>query len=136
MKNSSRPGTGTSPVSDLRAADPLDRLIFEEGLRVAKVDVLPDGSAVVLTLNNGVVFAARKESIASLSDATVKELKACVVFANGTGIAWPKLDVHLSLKGFLNSMVRDEVIRRLRGQLISTGGTKAKKKPARAKVRV
>ena len=84
---------------------------MEKGLRITEVAVA--NRAVVLRLNNGSVFAEPLDGITALSDATPKQLQQCEVFAGGVGIAWPKLDVHLSLKGFLTNMVRNELIRRL-----------------------
>jgi hypothetical protein len=111
MQRSSKPGTRTSKSSDLRSNDPLDRLILEKGLRIS--DVAVANEAVVLRLNNGSVYAEPLSGIAALKDAPSKQLQQCTVFANGVGIVWPKLDVHLSLKGFLSNMVRNELIRRL-----------------------
>ncbi|MBK9273535.1 MAG: DUF2442 domain-containing protein [Flavobacteriales bacterium] len=84
---------------------------MEKGLRITEVAVA--NRAVVLRLNNGSVFAEPLDGIHALGDATPKQLQQCEVFAGGVGITWPKLDVHLSLKGFLTNMVRNEIIRRL-----------------------
>ena len=110
MERSSKLGTSTTKASDLRSKDPLDRLILEKGLRISEVAVV--NGAVVLRLNNGSVFAESLSGIAALKDAPSKQRQQCEVFANGVGIVWPKLDVHLSLKGFLSNMVRNELIRR------------------------
>ena len=83
---------------------------MEKGLRIAEVAVA--NGAVVLRLNNGSVFAEPLDDIDPLQGASPKQVQQCEVFAGGVGIAWPKLDVHLSLKGFLNNMVRNELIRR------------------------
>jgi hypothetical protein len=112
MERSSKRGTRTSKGTDLRASDPLDQLIFEKGLRISEVDVVANGTALVVRLNNGSVFAESVAVLPSLARAAPKELKQCEVFAGGVGIAWPRLDVHLSLKGFLTNMVRNELIRR------------------------
>ncbi|HMQ76953.1 MAG TPA: DUF2442 domain-containing protein [Flavobacteriales bacterium] len=79
-------------------------------MRIAEVAVA--NGAVVLRLNNGSVFAEPLDGIVALKGASQKQVKNCEVFAGGVGIAWPKLDVHLSLKGFLSNMVRNELIRR------------------------
>lgn len=114
MKRSSKPGKSTSAHADnVRAADPLDRLIIEEGLRIKGIQPVADGSALVLTLTNGATVFAPLDDVPQLAKATLKQRLGYAVVANGTAIGWDKLDVHLSLKGFLTSVVRSEVIRRL-----------------------
>jgi len=97
----------------VRATDPIDKLIIEERLRIKAIQPVPDGSALVLTLTNGSTLFARLDDVPQLAKATTKQRLGFSVIANGTAIGWEKLDVHLSLKGFLTSVVRSEVIRRL-----------------------
>ena len=114
MKRSSKPGKSTSTrADDVRATDPIDRLIIEEGLRIKGIQPVSDGSALVLTLTNGSTLFAPLDDVPQLAKATTKQRLGYEVIANGTAIGWDKLDVHLSLKGFLTSVVRSEVIRRL-----------------------
>jgi len=114
LKRSSKPGKSTSAhADDVRATDPIDRLIIEDGLRIKGIQPVSDGSALVLTLTNGSTLFAPLDDVPQLAKATTKQRLGYAVIANGTGIGWDKLDVHLSLKGFLTSVVRSEVIRRL-----------------------
>ena len=114
MKPSSKPGRSTSArVADVRATDSLDRLIVEEGLRIARISPVEDGTALVLTLSNGATVFAPMEDVPQLAKASPKQRLDFSIIAAGTAIGWDALDVHLSLKGFLMSVVRGEVIRRL-----------------------
>lgn len=100
-------------MDDVLATDPLDRLIIEEGLRIKGIQPVPDGSALVLKLTNGATVFAPLDDVPQLAKASKKDRLAYKLIASGTAIGWEKLDVHLSLKGFLTSVVRSEVIRRL-----------------------
>lgn len=114
MKTSSKPGRSTSAhTDDVRAMDPLDRLIVEERLRIKRIDPMPDGSALVLGLTNGATLFAPLDDVPQLAKASAKQRLGFSIIAGGTAIGWDALDVHLSLKGFLLSVVRSEVIRRL-----------------------
>ncbi len=114
MKRSSKPGKTTSAhADDVLAKDPLDRLIIEEGLRIKSISSVADGSALVLTLTNGTNVFAPLDEVPQLANAKPDQLLKYELVANGTAIGWEELDVHLSLKGFLTSIVRSEVIRRL-----------------------
>ena len=113
MKRSSKPGKSTSAhADDVRATDPIDRLIIEDGLRIKGIQPVSDGSALVLTLTNVSALFAPLDDVPQLAKATTKQWLGYAVIANGTAIGWEKLNVHLSLKGFLTSVVRSEVIRR------------------------
>ncbi|MBX2978467.1 MAG: DUF2442 domain-containing protein [Flavobacteriales bacterium] len=97
----------------MRATDPLDRLIIEEGLRIKRISPVADGSALVLTLTNGATVFAPLDDVPQLAKANAKQRLNYSLVASGTAVGWEDLDVHLSLKGFLTSIVRSEVIRRL-----------------------
>ena len=114
MKRSSKPGKTTSThTDDVHAKDPLDRLIIEDGLRIKNISPVSDGSALVLTLTNGTTVCAPLDEVPQLAKVGPKQRLNYKLVANGTAIGWEELDVHLSLKGFLTSIVRSEVIRRL-----------------------
>ncbi len=110
-------------------------MIIEEGLRIKSISSVADGSALVLTLTNGTNVFAPLDEVPQLANAKPDQLLKYELVANGTAIGWEELDVHLSLKGFLTSIVRSEVIRRLtepgqRGAVMipgrrSSGKTKA-----------
>lgn len=118
MANSSKLGTRTSArKSDVRSDDPLDRLIHEGGLRITDVEPLPHQGLLVIMLNSGTPLMVRTEHFPRLAKASATQLGKWKIIADGTAIGWEKLDEHLSLKGFLMTEVRNEMMDRLRAQL-------------------
>ncbi len=142
MANSSKPGTRISArKSDVRSDDPLDQLIHEGGLRITDVEPLPHQGLLVVMLNSGSPLMVRTTLFPRLAKAKAEQLNAWKIIAGGTAIGWDSLDEHLSLKGFLMTEVRNEVMDRLRAQLAqrpsrgkapvrqrATGSTVAKRK--------
>ena len=118
MANSSKPGTRTSArKGDVRSDDPLDQLIHEGGLRIVDVEPLQHQGLLVVMLNSGTPLMVRTEHFPRLAKAKADQLKGWQIIADGTAIGWDKLDEHLSLKGFLMTQVRNELMDRLRAQL-------------------
>jgi hypothetical protein len=77
--------TSENRIENKRATDPIDQLIFEEGLRIKSLWIDKELDLIIALLNNKKILKR------PLSD-----------FENdGTGIHWPKLDEDLSLRGFL-----------------------------------
>ena len=79
--------------------DPIDSMIFVEGLRIQRLFFDRDLDLMLVVLNNKKVL---KESISKyklLSNATMDQLQDYEV--SRTGVHWPELDEDLSLRGFL-----------------------------------
>ena len=118
MPTSSKSGKRTSTRStDVRSEDQLDQLIHEGGLRITDVEPLPQQGLLVVMLNSGSPLMVRTALFPRLAKAKAEQLNAWKVVAGGTAIGWESLDEHLSLKGFLLTEVRNEVMDRLRAQL-------------------
>lgn len=118
MANSSKLGTRTSvQKSDLRSDDPLDQLIHEGGLRITDVEPLPHQGLLVVMLNTGMPLMVHTKHFPRLAKASAAQLGNWEIIADGTAIGWEKLDEHLSLKGFLMTEVRNELMERLQAQL-------------------
>ena len=119
MANSSKPGTRTSKRNgDVRSDDPLDQLIHEGGLRIVDVEPLQHQGLLVVMLNSGTPLMVRTEHFPRLAKAKADQLTGWEIIAGGTAIGWDQLDEHLSLKGFLMTEVRNELMDRLRAQLV------------------
>ena len=122
MPISSKRGTRTSaPKADLRSEDPLDRLIHEGGLRIVEVEPLAHQGLLVVMLNTGEPMMVHTEHFPRLAKADQAQLDGWEIIAAGTAIGWEGLNEHLSLKGFLTTAVRNEVIDRLRSRLAQIG---------------
>ncbi len=82
-----------------RHPDPLDKLIFEEGLRIQQVYFAKDLDLILLLLNSKKVIKRAISDFPRLASASLEALQHFET--DGIGIYWPELDEDLSLKGFL-----------------------------------
>lgn len=86
--------------------DAIEKIIFEEGVRIEAVDIHPELDVMLVILNTKAVLHQKISSHKLLKSADKKLLFQFELTGNGTGIHWPLLDEDLSLKGFL----RDELL--------------------------
>lgn len=85
--------------NDKQATDPLDRLIFEEGLRIKAVWFDLDLDLIAVLLTSKKIIQRPISDFKNLRGASLEQLQN---FENdGVGIHWPDLDEDLSLRGFL-----------------------------------
>jgi hypothetical protein len=93
--------TSQDKVNVKSAMDPIDRLIFEEGLKIKSVWIDKDLDLIVLLLNNRKIIQRALSEFPTLSKAALPDV---LKFENnGFGIHWPALDEDLSLRGFLKT---------------------------------
>ena len=86
-------------IIDKRATDPLDQLIFEEGLRIKTMWFDQDLDLLVVLLNNKKIIQRPISDFKRLKNATKTQLDN---YENdGIGIYWPDVEEDLSLRGFL-----------------------------------
>ena len=86
--------------------DAIEKLIYEEGIRIDAIDLHPELDLMLIILNTKAVLHQRLSSYKLLKAADKNSLLQYELTGNGTGIHWPVLDEDLSLKGFL----RDELL--------------------------
>jgi len=80
--------------------DAIDRLVYEDGLRIKNLHLDKELDLFLLILNNRKIIKRSISDFDRLKNASARELAN---FENhGTGIHWPELDEDLSLRGFLN----------------------------------
>lgn len=89
--------------------DSIERIIFEEGLRIQSVDMRPEDDTMFVYLNNNHTLRVRISLFNRLKLADSAALNRFEFIANGTGIHWPDLDEDLSLKGFLKEFLLQKV---------------------------
>lgn len=89
--------------------DVIDYLIFEEGIRIATVDIHPELDLMTIYLNTKAVLSQQLSSYKLLKSAEKSKLLEYELIGGGTGIHWPQLDEDLSLKGFLQEELRKVV---------------------------
>lgn len=81
--------------------DPLEQIIFEQGLRIAGVHCYADLDLMLIVLNNKKVLHRKISSSSRLSKASPEQLQNSQFISGGIGIHWPDVDEDISLKGLL-----------------------------------
>ena len=87
--------------------DTIERMIFEEKLRINELNIHPESDEIIVVLNTKVRLKISISHYKLLKDAPSTKLLNFELIANGTGIHWTDLDEDISLKGIL----RDELMR-------------------------
>lgn len=87
--------------------DPIDKMIFEEGLRIQRLFFDKELDLMLIVLNNKKVINESISKYNLLRDATSPELEAYEL--SRTGVHWPTLDEDLSLRGFLKTAMLSSV---------------------------
>ncbi len=85
--------------------DSLERVIFENGLRIVSLYFQMELDLMLIVLNNKKVINRPISSSQRLKKASLESLNNYKLISNGVGIHWPELDEDLSLKGFLQEEV-------------------------------
>ncbi len=91
-----------------RNLDPIDRMIFEDGIRIQTVYFHKELDVMLILLNNRKIMERRISMSKRLAQANEDELKHYEI--SRTGIHWPHLDEDLSLRGFL----QEEMLKAIR----------------------
>jgi uncharacterized protein YutD len=86
--------------------DSLEQLIFEENLRIQRLDFHKDLDLMIIVLNTKAVLKQKLSSYHKLKAATSEQLSKYQLIAGGIGVHWSELDEDLSLKGFLQDELR------------------------------
>ncbi len=86
--------------------DAIEKLIFEENIRIETIDFHPELDMMIILLNTKAVLHQKLSDYASLKSATKQKLEQFELIAKGTGVHWVLLDEDLSLKGFLRDELR------------------------------
>jgi hypothetical protein len=89
--------------------DALEKLIFDQGLRISDVQFGPGNEKMFIRLINGASFIIDLSYYRVLKKASPSDLKNFKLIAEGTGIHWPALDEDLSLKGLLKDFLRSQM---------------------------
>jgi hypothetical protein len=89
--------------------DSIERLIYEEGLRIETIDFHPELDLMFIVLNTKTVLQQNISSYNVLKSVNSSDLEQYELIGNGTGVHWPLLDEDLSLKGFLKHELKKVV---------------------------
>ncbi len=89
--------------------DAIEKLIYEDGIRISAVDFHPELDVMLIILNTKAVLRQPISAYPVLKNADKKSLTQFQLISDGTGIHWPDLDEDLSLKGFLRDELKNIV---------------------------
>ncbi|MBX2899517.1 MAG: DUF2442 domain-containing protein [Cyclobacteriaceae bacterium] len=87
--------------------DPIDSMIFEEGLKIVTVFFHKELDVMLILLNNKKLLERKISLTEKLANATEKQLHQYKL--SRTGIHWPELDEDLSLRGFLKEELQKAI---------------------------
>ena len=106
MKNLTR-------ANDKKSTDPIDKLIFEKGLRISYLMIDKKLDLLAAVLNNGKVLQFRISDYPRLKKATAKQLGKWKLISKGVGVEWEELDEDLSIKGMIKTTAINGALRNL-----------------------
>ncbi len=90
--------------------DSIEKVIFEELLRIKAIHFHKDIDLMLIVLNNGKVLKHAISSSSLLEKAKSDQLNNYRLIGKGVGVHWPELDEDLSLKGFLQTSLIQVVV--------------------------
>ena len=85
--------------------DELERLIYEDGLKIKALHFHPEVDLMLIVLTNGKVLQRTITSSPRLKQATAEQLNNYRLIGKGAGVHWEEVDEDLSLKGFLKEEI-------------------------------
>lgn len=103
-------------IVNKRAKDPIDKLIFEKGLRITEIMANKQLKTIVILLNNGMVIKVPTDLYTSLKNATQEELNNWELISAGAGIRWKALNEDLSLRGLIKESAMNSLMNKLSGK--------------------
>jgi hypothetical protein len=98
------------------AKDPIDKLIYEKGLRITQVLPVKKQDSLIVFLNNANTITIKLSSFPLLKKATQAQLDQWRLISKGIGIEWPQLDEDLSLKGIIQQLIVYNTLRFVAGE--------------------
>ena len=97
-------------IVDKLAKDPLDKLIFEQGLRIKKLFFDTELDLMLVLLTNSRVLSLKLSGFARLKNATAEQLASYTLEDNGIAVSWESLDEDLSVRGFIKQAALEETL--------------------------
>lgn len=99
-----------------RSNDPIDKLIFEKGIRIQQFIISKELDLLVLLLTNRSVIKIALKHFPKLKKATKHELESAQIRGKGIGMRWSLLDEDISLKGLIKEVAMNETLNRLKSK--------------------
>lgn len=98
--------------------DNIEKLIYEDGLKIKALHFHPDLDLMLIVLSNKKVLNRAISSSQRLKQARPEQLNNYRLIGKGAGVHWPDVDEDLSLKGFLKEEI-DRSIRDIKSTLVA-----------------
>ncbi|HLO80602.1 MAG TPA: DUF2442 domain-containing protein [Chitinophagaceae bacterium] len=89
--------------------DTIEKLIFDMGLRIKAIDLVPQTNNMIIYLNNNHIIKYKLSHIKAFKNVNKESFMNYRLVADGTGIHWPELDEDLSLKGFFKDFLKQKI---------------------------
>lgn len=89
--------------------DELEKLIYEDGLKIKAMHFHPDLDLMLIVLTNGKVLQRTISASERLEKATPEQLNNYRLVGKGAGVHWEDVDEDLSLKGFLKEEINRSI---------------------------
>ena len=89
--------------------DSIEKIIFEEGLRIQAIDIHKELDLMLIILNTKAILRQSISKYPALKNASQAQLNSYELISNGVGVHWNLLDEDLSLKGFLKDEIKRTV---------------------------
>jgi hypothetical protein len=102
-------------ITNKKATDPFDKLIFEYKLRAKQLVIDKDLNLIIVVFNNGKLIKLQLSDYPKLKKASKKQLNNWSLIGGGIGIRWDELDEDLSIKGFIKTAALNTILRDLQG---------------------
>lgn len=109
--------TSTKKVVNKLATDPIDKLIYEKGLRISHIIIVKKQDSLVVFLNNGSTIAVKLTAFANLKKASQSQLDSWKLIGKGVGIEWEKLNEDISLKGLIKQLILQNTLSYVAGSM-------------------
>ena len=100
-------------ISNIKAKNPIDILIYEDGLRIKNVVIDRELDLIGVILNNGKIIEDKISFYPLLKNANEKQLNNWCLISGGIGISWGEINEDLSLKGFIETAAINEMLEHL-----------------------
>ena len=89
--------------------DELEKIIYEDGLRIKALHFHPDIDLMLVVLNNRKVLQRTISASERLRNASLAQLDNYRLIGKGAGVHWEEVDEDLSLKGFLKEEINRSI---------------------------
>ena len=108
--------TSNKKIVNKASTDPIEKLIYEHGLRITHVVALKKQDMLIAFLNNSVTVPVKLSSFPLLKKANKTQLDEWKLISKGIGIEWPQLDEDISLKGLIKELILMNTLKFVKGE--------------------